>query len=117
MAMARDLFFHSEKHFLLYSERAHFYRRFALKGIRHLIFYQLPQNPAFFSELCNFMQPAFQNRKGIGSGGGSEGNMSCTVVYSKYDIHRLAPVVTTNSAMAMLQNRDKNIVMFAQKHG
>ena len=110
VAMARDLFFHSEKHFLLYSERAHFYRRYALKGIRHLIFYQLPQSPGFFSELCNLMQPAFQNRKG-----GSQGNMSCTVLYCKYDVHRLASVVTSNRAELMLQNSQKHIHMFAQK--
>ena len=110
VAMARDLFFHSEKHFLLYSERAHFYRRYALKGIRHLIFYQLPQSPGFFSELCNLMQPAFQNRKG-----GSQGNMSCTVLYCKYDVHRLATVVTSNRAGLMLQNSQKHIHMFAQK--
>ena len=107
MAMARDLFFHSEKHFLVYTERAHFFRRFALKGIRHLIFYQLPLYPKFFSELCNFMQASFQNRKG-----GSEGNMSCTVIYNKYDIHRLAPVVTTERAQVMLQ-AEKDIHMFA----
>ncbi len=45
IAMARDLFYHSEKHFLLYTERAHFFRRFMIKGIRHLIFYQPPQYP------------------------------------------------------------------------
>ena len=38
---ARDDFFHNSKHFLLYTERAHFYRRFSIKGIRHLIFYQV----------------------------------------------------------------------------
>ena len=40
-----------------------------------------PQHPHFFSELCNYLQPAYQNRKG----GGSDGNMTITVLYSKYD--------------------------------
>ena len=43
IAKARDHFFHGETHFLLYTERAHFFRRFAIKGIRHLIFFQPPQ--------------------------------------------------------------------------
>lgn len=32
MASARDKFFHGEHHFLLYTERTHFYKRFAIKG-------------------------------------------------------------------------------------
>ena len=35
MASARDKFFHGEHHFLLYTERAHFYKRFAIKGEEH----------------------------------------------------------------------------------
>lgn len=106
VAMSRDLFFHGEKHFLLYSERAHFYRRYAIKGIRHLIFYQLPHFPKYFSELCNFMH--FQNKKG-----GSDGNMSCTVLYCKYDIQRLAPVVSTDRAATMLSADAKSVHMFS----
>ena len=41
IAKARDDFYHNARHFLLYTERAHFYRRFTVKGIRHLIFYQV----------------------------------------------------------------------------
>ncbi len=105
VAMARDLFFHSEKHFLLYTERAHFYKRYALKGIRHLILYQLPLFPRFFAELCNFMQ--MQNKKG-----GSDGNMSVTALYCKYDVHRLAPIVGHSRAQDML-GAAKSLHMFS----
>ena len=83
IAQARDMFYHNEKHFLLYTERSHFYRRFRLKGIRHLIFYQPPTFGWMFSELCNLLQKSFQNPRG-----GTETNMSITVIYSKYDIQR-----------------------------
>ncbi len=106
IAKARDLFFHSETHFLLYTERSHFYRRFSIKGIRHLIFYQLPQNPHFFSEMCNLMQSGYQNRKS-----GSEGNMTCTVIYDKYDAQRLSSVVSTEKTGQML-SAEKNVHMF-----
>lgn len=106
IAQARDMFFHGEKHFLLYTERTHFYRRFTIKGIRHLIFYQLPQNPDFFSEICNLMQPAFLNRKG-----GSDGNMTCCAIYSKYDNLRLAQVCSTSKAEFMLSAK-KNVHLF-----
>lgn len=106
IAKARDLFFHGEVHFLLYTERIHFYRRLLLKGIRHLIFYQLPQYPHFFSEMCNFLQAANQNRKG-----GSDGNMTITVLHCKYDMLRLVNVIGTGRAKHMLQT-EKNVHMF-----
>ena len=83
IAQARDMFYHNEKHFLLYTERSHFYSRRKIKGIRHLIFYQPPTFGWMFSELCNLLQKSFQNPRG-----GSESNMSITIIYSKYDIQR-----------------------------
>ena len=107
IAKARDHFFHGETHFLLYTERCHFFRRFAIKGIRHLIFFQPPQYPHFFSEMCNYLQPAFQNRKG----GGSDGNMTITVLYSKYDAQRLAGILGTERA-GQIVAEEKSVRMF-----
>ena len=106
MAASRDRFFHGDHHFLLYTERAHFYKRYAIKGIRHLIFYQIPIYPKIFAEMCNLMQPSYQNRKG-----GSDGNMSCTVLYNKYDIQRLASVVGSEKAKLMISS-EKSTHMF-----
>ena len=106
MAASRDRFFHGDHHFLLYTERAHFYKRYAIKGIRHLIFYQIPIYPKIFAEMCNLMQPSYQNRKG-----GSDGNMSCTVLYNKYDIQRLAAVVGSEKAKLMISS-EKSTHMF-----
>jgi U3 small nucleolar RNA-associated protein 25 len=71
------------------------------------VFFQLPQYPHFFSELCNFLRPAFQNRKG----GGSEGNMTITVLYGRHDAQRLAGAVGTERAVQLL-NAEKNVHMF-----
>ena len=106
MAASRDRFFHGDHHFLIYTERAHFYKRFTIKGIRHLIFYQVPIYPKIFAEMCNLMQSVYQNRKD-----GSDGNMSCTVLYNKYDIQRLSAVVGTDKAKLMIQS-EKNTHMF-----
>ncbi|XP_067015268.2 U3 small nucleolar RNA-associated protein 25 homolog [Anabrus simplex] len=106
IARARDLFFHSEAHFMLYSERFHFFRRLRIKGIRHIVFYQPPSVPQFYSELCNLMQEANQSRRG-----GSESNMSVTVLYSKYDALQLAAVVGTDRASRMLSS-ERDVHMF-----
>ncbi|KAJ8723882.1 hypothetical protein PYW07_007862 [Mythimna separata] len=88
IARARDMFFHTEAHFLLYSERVHFFRRFRIKGIRHIIFYQPPTYPHFFSEMCNLMQEVNQNKFG-----GSECNMTVTVLFCQYDLSRVAALL------------------------
>lgn len=56
VARARDMFFHGDAHFLLYTERYHFFHRIRVKGIRHLIFFQPPNFPHFYYEMCNLMQ-------------------------------------------------------------
>jgi len=106
IAQARDMFYHNEKHFLLYTERSHFYRRFRLKGIRHLIFYQPPTFGWMYSELCNLLQETYQNKRG-----GSENNMSISVIYTKYDLHRLNLCVGSGTSSTMLSS-EKAVHMF-----
>ena len=55
--------------------------RFKLRGIRHLIFYNLPTYAEFYSDLLTM----------VGEEGG--GPFSCTVMYSKYDALALSIVV------------------------
>lgn len=102
VARARDMFFHSDAHFLLYTERWHFWRRTRIKGIRHLIFYQLPTYPHFYSEMCNLMDRMYQNPRA-----GTEFNMSVTVIYNKFDALALARVVGQNRAAKMITSESK----------
>ncbi|XP_076234482.1 U3 small nucleolar RNA-associated protein 25 homolog [Calliopsis andreniformis] len=105
IARARDMFFHSDAHFLLYSERFHFFRRIRMKGIRHIIFYAPPTFPGFYSEMCNLMQEANQNPRA-----GSESNMTVTVLYCKYDVMQLSAIVGTERANKMFRS-EKSIHM------
>ncbi|XP_012222197.1 U3 small nucleolar RNA-associated protein 25 homolog [Linepithema humile] len=102
VARARDMFFHSDAHFLLYTERWHFWRRTRIKGIRHLIFYQLPTYPHFYSEMCNLMDRMYQNPRA-----GTEFNMSVTAIYNKFDALALARIVGQNRAAKMITSESK----------
>lgn len=102
VARARDMFFHSDAHFLLYTERWHFWRRTRVKGIRHLIFYQLPTYPHFYSEMCNLMDRLYQNPRS-----GTEFNMSITVIYNKFDAISLAQIVGQSRASEMITSESK----------
>ncbi|CAH0728473.1 unnamed protein product, partial [Brenthis ino] len=106
IARARDMFFHTEAHFLLYSERVHFFRRFRIKGIRHIIFYQPPTYPHFYSEMCNLMQESNQNKYG-----GSDCNMTVTVLYCKYDMQRAAALLGA-ARVARMAASDKSVHMY-----
>ncbi|OZC08473.1 hypothetical protein X798_04534 [Onchocerca flexuosa] len=53
VAKARELFYKKEKKFMLITERFHFYRRYNIKGIKSLTFYQSPVQPKFYHEMIN----------------------------------------------------------------
>ncbi|XP_057254493.1 U3 small nucleolar RNA-associated protein 25 homolog isoform X2 [Pezoporus wallicus] len=99
---ARRFFLKGEKQFLLFTERFHFYKRYTIKGIRNLIFYELPTYSHFYSEICNMMKA---------TGNGGDATWTCTVLYSKYDAQKLAAVVGIERAAQMLQSK-KNVHLF-----
>ena len=75
--------------------------RYRIKGIRHILFYELPHYPHFYSELCNMM-------------GGEEmafHQFTSDVLYSKFDAFKLSAVVGAARLPAMLQP-DKAVHMF-----
>ncbi|XP_049539639.1 U3 small nucleolar RNA-associated protein 25 homolog [Anopheles darlingi] len=99
IARARDMFYHGSKHFLLYSERSHFFRRHRIKGIRHLIMYAPPVYPHFYPEMINLMANEFQNLKD----GVDATAMTATVLFTKYDSLYLSAILGTDRARTILQ--------------
>uniref|UniRef100_A0A8C1I4P3 UTP25 small subunit processor component n=2 Tax=Cyprinus carpio TaxID=7962 RepID=A0A8C1I4P3_CYPCA len=100
VSRARHFFQKGEKQFMLFSER--FLQEvcvlYAIKGIHKLIFYGLPTYPHFYSEVCNMLQA------GVREGGGSV-SYTCTALYSRYDMHRLAAIIGAARAAQMLQSK------------
>lgn len=100
VARSRTRFAHGHRDLLLYSERFHFFRRLKIRGIRHVLFYALPVNAQFYSEILNMLQ---------GSGGDSD--LSCTVLFTRFDAIKLERVVGTSRASRMVSS-DKPMFMF-----
>ncbi|XP_064542556.1 U3 small nucleolar RNA-associated protein 25 homolog [Drosophila montana] len=107
ISRARDIFFHSGAPILLYSERGHFFRRTRIKGVRHLIFYQPPNFPHFYSELLNLMLEINQNPRD-----GLQDNMSVKVFYTKFDLLSLSNIIG-NANARKLTARSKNSYVFS----
>ncbi|KAK7071363.1 hypothetical protein SK128_001398 [Halocaridina rubra] len=104
LAKRRSDFFDGKKQFMLYTERFHFYRRYRIKGVRHVIFYELPTYPHFFSEVCNLMVTGNQNRR---TQKRHIGNSTATVLYQQSDITKLIGILGSHRAGAIIKAQKK----------
>jgi U3 small nucleolar RNA-associated protein 25 len=98
ISRSRSHFFHGNRPFMLLTERLHFFRRYHLRGVHHIIFYGLPENSEFFAELLNFLEQG-------------ETDHSCLVLFSKYDGNQLERIVGTERAYRLL-TAEKSTHMF-----
>ncbi|KAF6763471.1 digestive organ expansion factor [Ephemerocybe angulata] len=84
----------SEESFLLVSERFHFYKRYKIRGIRNLVFYGPPDHPQYFTEYLSY--PFLDDDV-------DSSDVTCRVLYSKYDWFRLERVAGTESAVELVK--------------
>ncbi|KAM3696674.1 hypothetical protein ACJW31_06G056200 [Castanea mollissima] len=86
-----------ERKIMLYTERAHFYYRYKIRGIQNLIIYSLPERKEFYPEIVNMLDESH--------------NMSCTVLFSRFDQFRLERIVGTASSKRMVTS-EKGVFIF-----
>lgn len=106
VAQGRSMFFHGGRRIFLYTERLHFYKRLEIKGVRKVVFYQLPSLPLFYSQVCNFMMPSLQGSKFKGS----QEDMKAVSIFCPHDYLRLQGVVGSDRAKKMIRNLHKKKV-------
>lgn len=118
---------------MLYTERLHFYKRFDIKGVRNVIFYQLPSDPDFYQQVlefvCNEKLRVEQEKNKLklqrehdGSGDSDDEDVDdvdvdlnlCMVraIYSKLDAMRFAPIVGSEN-VSKLANGESEITEFS----
>lgn len=104
ISKSRQFFLEGKVRFLLFSERFHFFRRYKIRGIQHVIFYDLPIYPHFYPEICNMIEDS----KGSAV---EKYNQMCTVLFTKYDMDRLVPVIGYEKTCELL-SAEKNVQTF-----
>ncbi|KAG0230411.1 rRNA-binding ribosome biosynthesis protein utp25 [Actinomortierella wolfii] len=142
VSRARSSFFHGESAFLLYTERFHFFRRYNIRGVFHIVLYGLPEYPQFYPEMLNLLtlpaaptsakkktgsSQAASGKKSkaskkaqaetavaheIASAGLEDHPMSCTALFTKYDLLKLQRIVGTERANAMCKQEGRDLFVF-----
>ncbi|KAL9421063.1 hypothetical protein AB3S75_038596 [Citrus x aurantiifolia] len=97
ISRARVWFFEGKRKTILYTERSHFYHRYKIRGIQNLIIYSLPERKEFYPEIVNMLE-------------GSH-NMTCTVLFSRFDMLRLERIVGSAPAKKMVKS-EKGVFVF-----
>ncbi|CAI6100154.1 unnamed protein product [Clonostachys chloroleuca] len=97
---ARSHFLNGRHSVLLYTERAHHFRRYQLRGVQRVIFYSLPDNPVFYNEIAGGYLAKSEADMRLEPG---QGNIR--VIFSKYDVMKLERIAGSKRVGKMIQER------------
>ncbi|KAK9820865.1 hypothetical protein WJX81_006561 [Elliptochloris bilobata] len=100
-ARARSRFADGRLRLAMTTERAHFFLRIRMRGVRELVVYQVPEHAHFYAELVNLLDSA----------DASAVAPTVTVLFSRFDAARLERVVGRARAERMLSSAAATFVL------
>ena len=79
---------------MLYTERLHYYNRFRIRGIKHLIFYGPPVNPGVYCEMCDLVVSEGSERPQI------------STLFTKFDKFHIERLVGSKRHKSLIKGGD-----------
>ncbi|TPX71873.1 hypothetical protein SpCBS45565_g00938 [Spizellomyces sp. 'palustris'] len=92
VSRARGDFFHGKSSYMLYTER------YQIRGVRHIVFYGLPEYGNYYAEMINMLDQ-------------QSADITCTVLFTRYDRLKLERVVGSKR-VARMSDGQKEVFMF-----
>ncbi|KAK7755982.1 rRNA-binding ribosome biosynthesis protein utp25 [Diatrype stigma] len=103
---ARSHFLTGRHKVLLYTERAHHFRRYAIRGVRRVVFYGLPDNPLFYREIAGgYLAAGSSGSGGQGATTALTTTPTARAMFSRYDFLKLERVVGSKRVGKMIRER------------
>lgn len=101
---ARSHFLSGRHTLLVYSERAHHHFRYKVRGVKKVIFYGVPENPIFWSEVAKMMDVVREDDKRT--------KASVRALFSKWDAMKLERIVGTERVGRLINDRGGDVFDF-----
>jgi U3 small nucleolar RNA-associated protein 25 len=106
ISRGRARFLQGRKDIMLYTGRSFFFMRHFIKGVKHLVFFGLPEHGEFYPNLVNMMSVDHLQGTQV-----DISIFSCLCLYTKYDAHALERIVGTKYCDTMI-NGEKGTFLF-----
>ena len=109
VSRGRARFHQGRKNIMLYTGRAHFFLRHKIKGVRHVIFFGLPEYGEFYPGIVNMLNDGLTEWEEEDV---TRMPLSSLCLFTKYDAHQLERIVGSRNANKMI-NGEKSSFLFS----
>ncbi|OAP61155.1 hypothetical protein AYL99_03356 [Fonsecaea erecta] len=102
---ARSHFLSGRHAVLLYSERAHHHFRYRIKGVRKILWYGVPENPIFWTEIIALLGLGADKDAARHAGGTGGAKGVVRALFSKWDVLKLERIVGTERVGRLINDQ------------